>query len=198
MTRDEQEAINTLRNYVKDFEYEGKYPYLVDSIICIDNLIDKQQKENEELKDIYLRVAKCQEKKGNIEFAEYLLAQISAVPTFVTMNKEEIKADIPKLNHDYISKDKIKKILNYEENENPTEEVLLITINTMWEEFNRLEDIEDKMILTCISKDKIRDKIKELEEDREKVRNIYEPSDDDGEFIQTYQILVLKELLEEE
>ena len=49
-----------------------------------------------------------------------------------------------------------------------------------------------------IDKDKIRDKIKELEEDREKVRNIYEPSDDDGEFIQTYQILVLKELLEEE
>ena len=53
MNKEEQEAINTLRNYVKDFEYEGKYPYLVDSIIYIDNLIDKLQKENEFLKQLY-------------------------------------------------------------------------------------------------------------------------------------------------
>ena len=66
--------------------------------------------------------------------------------------------------------------------------------NPLGDDPNYLKKKENKFI----SKDKIRDKIKELEEDREKVRNIYEPSDDDGEFIQTYQILVLKELLEEE
>lgn len=52
-SEEEKEAIDILRNYVKDFEYEGKYPYLVDSIIYIDNLIDKLQKENEFLKQLY-------------------------------------------------------------------------------------------------------------------------------------------------
>lgn len=85
-------------------------------------------------------------------------------------------------------------------------EELKIEININTEIHKRDLEIEDlKETIKClhesdkeyISKDKIREKIKELEEDREKVRSLYQPSDDDSEFIHTYQILVLKELLEE-
>jgi hypothetical protein len=57
----------------------------------------------------------------------------------------------------------------------------------MWEEFNRLEDIEDYMETQCISKKRIKAKIKELEEkDKASSSNVY-----------GYGIKFLKELLEE-
>lgn len=50
MTEEEKKAIDILKDYKFDFECEGKYPYLRESITSILNLIEKQQKEIESLK----------------------------------------------------------------------------------------------------------------------------------------------------
>lgn len=41
------------------------------------------EKENEKLKNIYMKVAIKQKELGHEELAEYMLAQIDAIPTFV-------------------------------------------------------------------------------------------------------------------
>jgi hypothetical protein len=94
-----------------------------------------------------------------------------------------------------ISKDKIKVKLGYEENEEVTEEQILSIIETMWEEFNRLEDLEDKMVTQYISKDKIREKIKELER-LNKEQEI--PVLKEYKFIRKEMIDYFKELIGEE
>lgn len=63
--------------------------------------IEKQNKENTDLKDLYIRTAKHQEKIGHVELAEYMLAQIQAIPTFTTW--EEYTT--------WVSKDKIREII---------------------------------------------------------------------------------------
>lgn len=64
-------------------------------------------------------------------------------------------------NGDFFSKDEIKQIIGYEENEDVSKDEIISLLKTMWEEFNRLEDIEDKMFTKYISKDIIRNFIKE-------------------------------------
>lgn len=64
--------------------------------------IEKQKKENIDLKELYVRVAKHQEKIGHTELAEYMLAQIQAIPTFTTW--EEYTT--------WVSKDDLRKILD--------------------------------------------------------------------------------------
>lgn len=63
--------------------------------------IEKNQKENTDLKELYMRIANNFEKRGKTEIAEYMLAQIQAVPTFSSW--EEYKT--------WISKDKIREII---------------------------------------------------------------------------------------
>ncbi len=67
--------------------------------------VKETQKENIDLKELYIRTAKHQEKIGHVELAEYMLAQIQAVPTFTTW--EEYTT--------WVSKDKIREILKYYE-----------------------------------------------------------------------------------
>ena len=98
-------------------------------------------------------------------------------------------------NGNYISKDEIKQIIGYEENEDVSKDEIISLLKTMWEEFNRLEDIEDKMFTKYISKDIIRNKIKEVAEEPQ----IYVDTEKfDIEFEKSnYTIDVLNELLGE-
>jgi len=64
--------------------------------------IEKENRENTDLKELYIRVAKYQEKKGHTDLAEYMLAQIQAIPTFTTW--EEYTT--------WISKEDLRKILD--------------------------------------------------------------------------------------
>lgn len=59
------------------------------------------EKENTDLKDLYIRIAKHQDKLGHFELSEYMLAQIEATPTFTTW--EEYTT--------WVSKDKIREII---------------------------------------------------------------------------------------
>lgn len=145
MNEEEKKAIESLR------KNRGVSFALAD---IISNLIDKQEKEIEELKE-----------------------------------KEQLVEDS-------ISKDKIKKILGIEEN--IEEEKILSLLQTIVDECNRLEDIEDRKVQVEYQnvfnkgvksvEDKIRAKIKELEEVKEKYF--------EKQIIQG-RIDLLKELLEE-
>lgn len=73
-----------------------------DNLNIVLDIIEKQEKENMNLKELYVRVAKHQEKKGHTELAEYMLAQIQAIPTFTTW--EEYTT--------WVSKDDLRKILD--------------------------------------------------------------------------------------
>ena len=73
-----------------------------DNLNIVLDIIEKQKKENMNLKELYVRVAKHQEKIGHTELAEYMLAQIQAIPTFTTW--EEYTT--------WVSKDDLRKILD--------------------------------------------------------------------------------------
>lgn len=73
-----------------------------DNLNIVLDIIEKQEKENMNLKELYVRVAKHQEKIGHTELAEYMLAQIQAISTFTTW--EEYTT--------WVSKDDLRKILD--------------------------------------------------------------------------------------
>lgn len=73
-----------------------------DNLNIVLDIIEKQEKENMNLKELYVRVAKHQEKIGHTELAEYMLAQIQAIPTFTTW--EEYTT--------WVSNDDLRKILD--------------------------------------------------------------------------------------
>ena len=73
-----------------------------DNLNIVLDIIEKQEKENMNLKELYVRVAKHQEKIGHTELAEYMLAQIQVIPTFTTW--EEYTT--------WVSKDDLRKILD--------------------------------------------------------------------------------------
>lgn len=50
----------------------------------LENKVKELEKENTDIKEVYIRVAKNLDKKGMLELSEYLLAQIEATPTFTT------------------------------------------------------------------------------------------------------------------
>ena len=71
---------------------------------AISNLIkdsENQEKENTDLKELYIRIAKHFEKEGHIELSKHMLAQIEATPYFTTW--EEYTT--------WVSKDKIREKL---------------------------------------------------------------------------------------
>ena len=72
---------------------------------------EELKRKNEELKVLYIRAAKHQEKIGHTELAGYMLAQIEAVPTFTTW--EEYTT--------WVDKDKIREFIK---NELPDDEIM--------------------------------------------------------------------------
>jgi len=160
MSEEEKEAIRIKRHAIlldKEAYGTDSENFKTDEILL--NYIDKLEKENEELK------------KNN---SKLILGKFREVA-----DKNSYIKDM------YISIDEIKQLVGYEENEDVSKDDIISLIKLMWEEFNRLEDIEDFMATQCISKKKIREKIKELEEkDETSPTHIY-----------GYGIKFLKELL---
>lgn len=99
---------------------------VIDCINSINDLIKvykELEEENTDLKDLYIRTAKHQEKIGHEELAGYMLAQIEAVPTFTTweeyktwINKQDFRKILDKYEHKEIKYapemfEKLKKLL---------------------------------------------------------------------------------------
>ena len=123
---------------------------------------------------------------------EILLMNDSSTDESTKICEEYSKKDIISvLGKEYISKNKIKQLVGYEENEYVSIDEIISLLKTMWEEFNRLEDIEDKMFTKYISKDIIRDKIKELAKQHDIEKDMYKRFDIEA------QIEVLEEILGE-
>lgn len=115
MNEKEMNAIKKIKSYKEDLIYDKE------DFEIILKLIEKQEKENTDLKYLYIRTAKHQEKIGHVELAEYMLAQIQAVPTFTTweeyttwVSKEKIREIIKELNVD-IERNKRREINNTKE-----------------------------------------------------------------------------------
>ena len=147
--------------------------------------VDKLQKENEDMRE---------------ELQMYVDTPINKLIAKNKQLKEELEKankqlDLDYVDNNFISKDEIKQLIGYEENEDVSKDERISLLRTMWEEFNRLENLEDFMATQCISKKKIRNKIKEVAEepqiyvDTEKFDKEFEKSN--------YIIEVLKELLGE-
>jgi hypothetical protein len=97
------EILKSVRISLMNFnEVTEENKKVIASIQTIVNLIEKQEKENTDLKELYIRTAKHQEKIGHTELADYMLAQIQAVPTFTTW--EEYTT--------WVSKEDLRKILD--------------------------------------------------------------------------------------
>lgn len=175
IVRAREHLINPAGNYLSDEEIET----LLD-------LIDKQQRAMKSQEKIIMEQEKEIDKYKKQEFGDLF-------------------------NGRYISKDKVLKALGYDENGEEykrlynKEELILSLIRTINEECDRLEDIEDQKTMLEIHNienqrdkywgDKIRDKIKELEE--------YQKQHKEGNWadipIEDYdfdKINLLKELLE--
>jgi len=81
---------------------------LLQYIEQLENKVKELEKENTDIKEVYIRTAKHLDKKGMLELSEYMLAQIEATPTFTTweeyttwISKQEIREKIEKLNKEY-------------------------------------------------------------------------------------------------
>lgn len=103
------EILKSVRISLMNFnEVTEENKKVIASIQTIVNLIEKQEKENTDLKELYVRVARNFEEKGKTEMSEYMLAQIQAIPTFTTW--EEYTT--------WVSKEDLRIILNkYEKKE---------------------------------------------------------------------------------
>ena len=120
LSDEEKYAIDYLKIYIeRDVMYENRHYKQIEIVL---NLIEKQSKEIEELKE---------ENKPQPDCAE----PIEKTEEMVNMNW---------VNHNYIGKDKIKEILGIEENID--NEKLLSLLQTIVDENARLEDIEDRKV----------------------------------------------------
>ena len=198
MTEEEKKAIKNLTEYAY-----ATYEYILKSkdAKIILNLIDKQQKEIEQLAN-GIRVLGT-----NPDITtEEIIKEFTEKPISEEY-MEEFKSR-------YISKDKVLKALGYEENDEEykklkqDDEKLLAVLDTMYSEFCRLEDIEDQKVEVAVAfieekrdkywQDKIREKIEEKEKQKEEVphemdfRAFYRISD-----LKEVEIGALKELLKE-
>lgn len=214
MTEEEKKAIEYLRKWVA-WETAGERNLETD-IETLLNLIEKQQnKIASQEKQIKLmqscdlaKVIKEQEKE-----IEQLANGIRVLGTNSDITTEEIIKEftekpiteeyMKKFESSYISKDEVLKAMGYEENDEEYEklkqdnEKLLAILDTMYSEFCRLEDIEDKKVEVAVAfieekrdkywQDKINNKIKELDSIKhaESIERVEE------------DIELLKELLEE-
>lgn len=100
--------------------------------------------------------------------------------------------DLEYVEENFIDIEAIKKLLGYEKEEEVAIDTIISLLKTIIEECDRLEDIEDWCATQCISKNKIREKIKELENIRETL------TDSNGMLEISASIDALKEVLGEE
>lgn len=84
----------------------GSITRILQYIDQLENKVKELEKENTDIKEVYIRTAKHLDKKGMLELSEYLLAQIEATPTFTTW--EEYTTWVNK----QVIRDKIKRIEN--------------------------------------------------------------------------------------
>ena len=202
MSEEEKKAIKWLKELYdieKDFNSsKGKEESNI--IKTLLNLIDKQQKEIEQLAN-GIRVLGT-----NPDITtEEIIKEFTEKP----ITEEYMK----KFESSYISKDEVLKALGYKENDEEykriynKDELILSLIRTINEECDRLEDIEDQKTMLEIHnienqrdkywQDKIRDKIKELEKEKEKYKGDKGLIYSQVGFIQS-GINVLNKLLEEQ
>lgn len=165
MTEEEKKAIEWLKN-ATFFSARIYAPSIL-------NLIEKQQKEIEEL-EVCLQAEE--------KYAEGLNNDIKSL-----LNIEP--------NNNFISKDRIKKILGIESNVN-----IEFYLKYLVAENERLEDIEDDRDCNYVSKDKIREKIKELEKNNKRIEKQFKGGSQN--LLQNYieniaQIKILKQLLDD-
>ena len=202
MNEEEKKAIETVKQYKKCFIFEtvheesgeriNDYSNSIDIVV---NLLEKQQKEIEELSaKLTTKICKDVEKINDQQKEiEYLKGQIPQDKIFYYSEKE------------YISKDKIKKILGIDEDFEKDigeydEEKILYLLQTIVAEFNRLEGIEDRKVQVAVDfieskrdkywQEKIKNKIKELKKMKLTKGDIFFK-------MRNYAILILRELLEE-
>lgn len=155
LSEEEKSAIKHLEHFMNRIREEK---YLPEAEIALDTsiedvlyLIEKQQKEIEEKTTILLAGA---EKVKQLE--------------------KEIE-DYKKFKKDIVS-----KIMFWDKEELPDNERIISMLDTFMKEVSRLEDIEDKKVEVAVDfieekrdkywKDKIREKIKELEGQKEKIK----------------------------
>ena len=111
-----EKAIGICKNLLK-IEYDGcfgtkvyhPHSMSIEDVEAIETVLkefERLKEENTDLKELYVKVAKNIKEKGNLELAEYMLAQIEATPTFTTW--EDYKT--------WVSKDKIRAKIEYYEN----------------------------------------------------------------------------------
>lgn len=149
MTEKEKEAIKNLQEVAEkgiDIYEEINVMENEDAIRIVLNLIEKQQKEIEELKKV-IKMVEIYKSHGIPEDVE-----------MVIMRRDNF---LRNTNNEFISKDEIREILQIEGNSD-----IETYLKTIVAENNRLEDIEDDRDCNYISKDKIREFIKkELPDD---------------------------------
>lgn len=150
--------LGTILNYIEKLQIQVKESEkaLVREREFKNKEIDKLQKENDSLK----------EENSKLIFGKF----------------REVANKNSYVSYRYISIDEIKEIIGYGKDEEVTKETIMSLLETMWEENNRLEDIEDRKVEVeyknvfnkgVISvKDKIRNEIKELENILEKRKTI--------------------------
>ena len=84
---DIEEAKECLEEIMQNTYAEGKaikLNNLLKYVNKLENKVKELEKENTDIKEVYIRTAKHLDKKGMLELSEYLLAQIEATPTFTT------------------------------------------------------------------------------------------------------------------
>ena len=83
---------------------KGEFNEEIEAIETILKALEDKDKEITDMREIFVKTAKHQEKLGHFELAEYMLAQIEATPTFTTweeyktwVSKEKIRDKIGRL-----------------------------------------------------------------------------------------------------
>lgn len=204
----EEEIIKVL-NYQLNMKGTDVYtPINYDAIQGLLDIYNKQKEELERLKNAeeYSKLGK-ETLLDTIHKQEKEIEELKK-PKYI-MNFET--GSVTKIDNDFISKDKALKALGYEENSEAynrmdSEEKVISLIRLVNAECNRLEDIEDKKVEVAVNfieekrdkywQKKIRDKIKELEKEKEKYKGDKGLRYSQVGFIQS-GINVLNKLLEE-
>ena len=185
--REDKEYMEKVLNYIDKLQKENK------KYIDIFNSTEKIMNGQERTKDKLLK-ENIELKKENEDMREELQMYVDTPISKLKEENKKLKRENEALeiihetykevvdNGNYISKDKIKQLVGYEENEDVSKDDIILLLKTMWEEFNRLEDIEDKMFTKYISKDVIRKFIKEELPDDEIMKSC-EMFDENGVYL---------------
>lgn len=85
LTDDEEiEAVDLILTREEEFSKQMDLDYIDENYVPKEKYSGLKE-ENERLRDLYWRTARRLSENGKVELADYMLAQINAVPTFVPM-----------------------------------------------------------------------------------------------------------------